>query len=882
MKKHFRVPPIAGGSQRDVSRELDLHIDLRAKEFEAAGMSPGDARRAALDAFGDRREIEGQVGDIHDATVSRRERHAWLAELRQDLIVGVRTLRRSPSFALVALLTLGIGIGANTAIFGVLRSVLLRPLPYPHAEQLVQVWSDHRALGRAEPEWLTPPDFADWRDQNTTFSGMAAYQGWFPDLTGSGDPESISGLLVSGNFFDVLGAKPALGRLFTMSDDDPGAERTALLSFDFWQRRFGGDRSIIGRPLMLNGTSWTVVGVLSPDFHAPIQAVARDIFGPMRRPANSGCARGCIVLRVIGRMKPNVSINAAQADLARIAGRIAEQYPSTNARVGAWLVPLHEQITGSSRSALVSLTTAVALVLIIGCVNLANLLLVRGAARGREIGVRAALGAGRWRVIRQLLTENALLALLGGTLGLALGVAGTRVLGTLVPQNVRDVQQIRIDTAVVLFALGITIAAALIFGIVPALRAVRPALVSSLRSGGRETGRHAQALRSSLVVTQLTFAVVLLIGAGLLVRSFVTMQNVDLGFRADDVYLSTVHFPQSRYPDVARVRAGTNDVLARLAANPAVRLVQATDLPPLSGGDQDIGMLPVGATPRPGVSLSIWYRAVTPGYQQAMRMRLRNGRFISADDRDGAPLVGVINEEAARRFWPGQDPVGRVFATGDDPKATRIRVVGVVADDRHDGPNQPYKAEVFVSLDQFPSRGPTMVLQARGDVAALNAAVRQTIHDVDPLIPVGTLERFDRRVGDAVALPRLYATLVGLFAAAALLLAALGVYGVMAHGVAQRQREIGVRLALGASPRGIGRMVLTEAGRLALAGALLGVVGATALGQLLERLLFGVSPYDPLTLAAVPAVLAGVTLLAAWIPARRAMRLDPLIAIREE
>ena len=882
-KKHFRLPSSANSSQRDVSRELDLHIDLRAKEFEAMGMSPADARQAALEAFGDRREIEVEVGDIHGATVNRREQHTWLEELRQDLVVGLRTLRRSPSFALIALLTLGIGIGANTAIFGVLRSVLLRPLPYPHSEQLVQVWSDHRAIGRAQPEWLTPPDFVDWRDQNTTFSGMAAYQGWAPDLTGAGDPESLGGLLVSGNFFDVLGAKAAAGRLITMSDDDAGAERAVLLSYDFWQRRFGGDRSIIGRPLTLNGASWTVVGVLAADFRAPIQAGARDVFAPMRRPANGGCGRGCIVLRVIGRMKPNVSVSAAQADLARIAARIAEQYPSTNAKVGAWLIPLHEQLTGSSRSALVSLTIAVALVLIIGCVNLANLLLVRGAARSREIGVRAALGAGRWRVNRQLLTENALVAVVGGALGHGLGIAGTRVLGTLVPQSVRDVQQIHIDAVVILFALGITIAAALIFGIVPALRAVRPTLMTSLRSGGRETGRHAQALRSSLVVTQLTFAVVLLVSAGLLVRSFLLMQQVDLGFRADGIYLTTVRFPQTRYGDIARVRSTLDDLLARLRANPAVRSAELTDLPPLSpGGDQDIGAIPVGSTPTPGQPASIWYRSVSTGYLQTMHMRLLSGRLLTADDRDGAPLVGVINEEAARRFWPGQNAVGHAFATDDGPDGKRVTVVGVIAAEHHDGPNQPYKAEVFISLNQFPSRGLTLVLEPRSDAASLGAAVRQTIHDVDPLIPLRTLEPFEQRVGDAIALPRLYATLVALFATAALLLAALGVYGVMSHGVAQRQREIGVRLALGASPGGIGRMILSEAGRLAIAGALLGLVGAMAIGQVLSRLLFGVTPYAVVTLLVVPTLLALVTLIAAWIPARRAMYLDPLIAIREE
>ncbi|MGH2897470.1 MAG: ABC transporter permease, partial [Solirubrobacteraceae bacterium] len=446
--------------------------------------------------------------------VIQRERRDWFGELRQDLVVGACVLRRAPSFALVAILTLAIGIGANTSIFGVLRSVLLRPLPYPHPEQLVQVWADHRALGRAEPEWLMPPDFADWRDGSATFSAMSGYLGWAPDLTGTGDPESLNGVVVSGNFFDMLGAKPAHGRLLTPADDDAAAPRAVVLSHAFWTRRFGADPRVVGRLLTLNGVEWSVVGVLSPEFRVPVPGGAPDVIGAIRRPTNSKCGRGCIVLRAIGRMKPGVSVQAAQADLSRIAARIAHDYPETNAKVGAWLIPLHEQIAGSTRPALVALSVAVAFVLLIGCVNLANLLLVRGAARGREIGVRAALGAGRWRVIRQLVTENTLLAVIGGVVGVAIGIAGTRVLGTLVPDSVRQVQEIRVDGVVLAFAAAITLLSAALFGLVPAIHAVRPSLMSTLR--GAQSGPQGNLLRSALVVTQLSFAVVLLVSAGLL------------------------------------------------------------------------------------------------------------------------------------------------------------------------------------------------------------------------------------------------------------------------------------------------------------------------------------------------------------------------------
>jgi putative ABC transport system permease protein len=880
VKRTFK-PNSEKSAPKDVEREIDLHIDLRAREFEAQGMSRDDARRAALAAFGDRAAIADEVTDIRASTVRDRQRRDWLDELRMDLLVGLRILRRTPSFTLVALLTLAIGIGANTAIFGVLRSVLLRPLPYPHAEQLVQVWSDHRAIGRAQPEWLTPPDFVDWRDGNSTFSSMASYQGWFPDLTGNGDPETVGGLLVSGTFFDVLESKPAVGRLITKADDDTSAQRVVVLTHAFWQRRFGGDRSIVGKQLTLNGVPWTVAGILSPEFRSPTP-IAPNIIAPARRPPNGGCGRGCIVLRVIGRLKPNVSLAAAQADVGRIAARIAQDYPRTNAKVGAWLIPLHEQITGETKPALITLSVAVAFVLLIGCVNLANLLLVRGAARGREIGVRAALGAGRGRVIRQLLTENLLLAIGGGVLGVGLGVLGTRLLGAVVPATVRDVQDIRVDGTVLAFAAGITLLSALLFGLVPALHAVRAGLMTSLRTSSGQSGRRDNMLRRWLVITQLSFAVVLLVSAGLLMRSFLLMQRVDLGFKSQNVYVTGVTFRAQRYPDGQRALGAIEDMLTRLRANPAIKTAEATDLPPLSGGDQDITAIPVGSAPVQGQPPSIWYRAVTLGYLRALNMRLVAGREFIADDRKGAPLVGVINEEAARRFWPNQNPIGKVLAAGRAADAPRLTVVGVVRSAHHDGPNQPYKTELFLPFAQFPARGVSLVLEPARDVAAMTAAVRQTMHDVDPLIPVGKFDELANLAGSTVELPKLYATLVTLFATAALLLAALGVYGVMSYSVAQRQREIGVRLALGAEPSGIRAMVLGEGGRLAIIGLALGLVGALLAGQLLAKLLFGIGRYDTPTLVTVPLVLGIVTLIASWIPARRAMRLDPVWAIREE
>ncbi|MEP6764880.1 MAG: ABC transporter permease [Gemmatimonadaceae bacterium] len=881
MKKTFHLSAGVDGALKDVNREIELHLELRTKEFEALGMNAEDARRAALEAFGDRNAIEHEVSALRETTVRERQRRDWFAELKQDALIGLRSLRRARAFTIVALLTLGVGIGANTAIFSVVRSILLRPLPYANAEQLVQLWTDHRALGRAEPEWLNPPDFFDWRDNNKTFVAMAAYQGWGPDMTGNGDPESLSGLSVSGNMFAMLNARPAIGRLLATADDDAGAEPVAIISNAFWKRRFGSDSTILGKQLTLSGTPWTVVGVLPASFRAPLPT-APDIFRAIRRPANAPCDRNCFTYKVIGRMKAGVSIDAARADISRLAAQEARDYPQSNAKVGAWLVPLHEQLVGQSKSALFALSVAVLLVLLIGCVNLANLLLVRGAARTRELGVRAALGAGRGRMIRQLLTENLMLALMGGAIGIALGVVGSRVMATMVPQSIRQVQEIRIDAPVLIFAGAITLFAALLFGLLPAIQAVRSNLMGALRSGTRETGRRGGALRSSLVVAQLSLAVVLLVGAGLFLRSFLMLQQVDLGFRSSGVALAPVFFPRGRYPDAPRAILALEELTGKLRANPAFKSVEITDLPPLNPGDQDVTAIPVGEPPRTDLPPSMWIRSVSPGYLSQMHMRLIAGRNITAADKDSGALVAVINQESARRYFPGTNAVGRQLATGPEANARKLTVIGIVASGRQDGPNQPFKNEMFLPIAQFPARGVTLIIEPSHSLAAANDAFRSTLHEVDALIPAPTLEPIEVRLGTAVALPRLYTMLVAIFATAALLLAVLGVYGVMAYSVAQRQREIGVRLALGAAPSTILAMVVRQGGKLALIGVVVGVGSALLLGQFVKSLLFGVTAFDAPTLIVVPLVLGAMTIVASWLPARRAMKVDPLTAIRAD
>ncbi len=881
MKKHFRLDKSVKGAADDVHREIDLHIELRAREFEAQGMSPDDARQAALAAFGDPRSVEAEVTSLRLATVRERERRAWIADTVQDVVVAMRGLVRTPAFTIIALLTLALGIGANTAIFSVVQPILLRDLPYPAADQLVQVWTDHRSLGRAEPEWLTPPDFEDWRRDNQTFSALTAYQGWGPDLTGQGDPISLNGLAASGNFLEMLGARPAAGRLLTMADDDAGAEPAVVLSHALWMTRFGGDSSIVGRLITLNGDAWRVVGITDASFRAPVVGPA-DVIRTMRRPPTDGCGRGCIVLRSIGRLKPGVSVAQAQQDLQRLATKQAQDFPDTNAGVGAWLIPLHDQLTGDVRPALLALGAAVGFVLLIACVNLANLLLVRGAGRARELSVRASLGAGRGRIIRQLLVESAVLAIAGGALGLIVGSVGSRLLIQLIPDSVTQINNVGMDRTTVLFTVGLTFLAAALFGLLPSLNAARADLMSTLRSGSRDIGGQSGGLRRTLVVSELALAVVLLVAAGLLMQSFLSLRRVELGFRADEALITPVFFPRSRYQEPMRAVLAVEQLLERLRANPAIRSAEGADIVPLGGGgDQDMTAIAIGEPPRAGGQSALWYRSITPGYMNALGMRLIAGRQFNAEDRRGSAPVVIVNEEAARQLWGTKDPIGRVIATSPDPADPRPTVIGVVANVRHDGPNEAYKPEMFLPLGQFPNRFVSVVISSAVGLDATTAIVREALSEIDPLLPLTPPVSLSARAGETVALPKLYATLVGVFAASALLLAMIGVYGVMAYAVSQRQREIGVRLAMGADPSAIRRLVLSEGGRLALMGIAVGALLAIGAARLLSALLFGVGAFDLTTFVVVTVLLASMALLASWLPAQRAMRINPLDAMRE-
>lgn len=876
MKRRFHWTRGPGDAGDEVRREIDEHLELRAREFEAQGMDPEAARRAAANVFGDRTEIEREIRTLRTGTIKTRERRDRWGALSQDLKIALRGLARSPGFTIAALFTLALGIGATSAVFSVVRSVLLRPLPYPNADRLVQLWTDHRAKGRTTPEWFQPPEFLEYQARNTTFAAMAAYSGWGPNLTGEGEPQALNGGLVSWQYFRVLGVGPVLGRDFTEADDRPEAEPVVLLSDGLWQGRFGGDRNIVGRQIQLNGQSWTVLGVMPREFRPP---AAAEIWRPYRRPANAGCGWGCVTWRGIGRLKPGITFSQARQDLDKTAAQLAIEHPQSNEGVGSWPIPLHEQITGPSRRPLFAIGGAVVFVLLIGCVNIASLLLLKGSARARELSVRAAIGAGRGRLVRQLLTESLVLAVLGGGLGFLVGWWGSRLLGTLVPPAVRSVQAIQVDVVTLAFTAGVTLVAGLLCGVLPSLQSARADLMGALRTS-KEAAHRTQAIRSGLVAVEIAVAVLLLVGAGLLGRSFLSLTRTELGFRTSGIATAGVLFPAARYDSAAKAVVAIEATLARLRTMPGIVAAEAADQLPLAGGgDQDIDVIPIGEPLPPGREYyGTWYRTVTPGYQATMRMPLVEGRQFTPEDRAGAQPVVIVNQEATRRMWAGKSPVGRVVRAS----GVEAIVVGVVANARPDGPMQPEKAEIFLPLSQFPTRGVAFIVESGQGTAAAISSLRAALHDVDPLAPLAGVTTMETLAADAVALPRVYALLLGIFAAAALLLALVGVYGVMAYSVAQRQREIGVRLALGAAPGAIRGLILRRGGALVAAGLIAGLGGAAAMTGLLRALLFGVPPLDVVTFGGVALLLGGMALLACWVPAGRATRVDPVVVLREE
>jgi putative ABC transport system permease protein len=808
--------------------------------------------------------------------------------LLQDFRYAARRLLRSPGFTAVVLVTLTLGIGATTAIFSIVNAMLLQPLPYPRSDRLVMVWQDWRARGGPATEWFNMPDLLDWREQNGTLEEITAFGGWGPNLTGSGEPERLAAQQVTAGYFRVLGVDALLGRTFIPADEQPGAARVVVLSHAFWRQRFSADPRIVGQSIELNGEPNTVIGVMPERFRPPFDVTTQLWRVFLRDPAAGGClnSRGCVVLQAFARMKPGVTVERAQTDLATIAARLAQQYPATNAGRGANVVPLQEQLTGDARPALLTLLGAVGFVLLIACVNVANLLLARGAVREREVAIRTALGAARARLVRQLLTESLLLALAGGALGLLLAVWGVDLLIAMVPAEIAALFEIGLSAPVLMFALGATILAGVMFGLAPALQGTRANLSDAFKEGGRgATAGGSSRMRAGLVVAEIAIALTLLVGSGLMLRSFMRLQGVDPGFDPSRLWTGNLALPPRAYPGDTAIVAFYTQLIDGLAARPEVASVAAVSVMPFSGNNTDTGISVEGRpNASPEQAPDMWYRIVTPAYHETMRIPLRAGRTFTAADREGTPGVAIMNETAARRLWPGESAVGKRFKFGATPpdSAPWVTVVGVVGDVRHTALETPATMEMYLPQAQIGARAMSLVIRATQDAGRLTPLVRAEVARLDPSLPIAGVSTMEQLLRASLAMPRLYMALLALFAAVALALAAVGIYGVIAYDVEQRTREIGVRMALGASREAVLGMVVRQAGVLAIAGIGAGLLAAFALSRVMRSFLYDVSTTDPLTFVAVPIVLGGVALLASYLPARRAAGVEPTVALRYE
>ena len=811
--------------------------------------------------------------------------------LWQDIRYGVRLLIKTPGFTAIAVIALALGIGANTAIFSVVNALVFSPLLFADADRLVQVWGTNAQLPAefANHHEVSPGDVAAWRTRTNVFEDIALYRHTSFNLTGVGEPERFEGARISGGFFAVLGAATLVGRTVQPEDDRPEAARVVVLSHGLWQRRFGGDPGVVGQSLTLNGEPYAVIGVLSPDFKLPHVGTAA-FWTPFAFNAEQAVAHRNRNLYAIARLKPNVTLEQAQVEVSAVSAQIAQSNPETSEGWGGRLVPLQEEVTRLYRSAMLILLGAVALVLLIACANVANLLLMRAAGRGREMAVRAALGANRWRLIRQLVVESLLLALLGGAVGLLIAMWGMDMITAAIPAEMRNFipryQEIGISGETLAFAFVISVVASVIFGLAPALHASRPDLNEALKEGSGKTagGARQQRLRGLLVVSEVALALILLISASLLIKSFVRLQQVDLGFDAESLLTAKVDLPQAGYASPDQITAFYDRALEEMSRMPGALSVGAINRLPLGGSNTGTTFAIEGRPQAPDEEpLAARIRMISDGYFQAMRTPLIAGRQLATGDRANAPLVVVVNETMARRFFrSAAEAVGqRVVVSRGGVSAPR-EIVGVVQDVKYSAPAEQAGAQIYVPYAQLPDRSMSLVIRTAGDPAALAPALRNAIWVVDPNQPISDIRPMPEIVAENLTASRMTSAMLGVFAGIATLLAALGIYGVISYSVAQRTHEIGIRLALGAGQRDIVKMVVGQGLALAGIGVAMGLAGAFAMTRSLSSLLYGVSGTDPAIFIGVTLVLIVVAFVASYFPARRATRVDPMVALRYE
>ncbi|HET9982178.1 MAG TPA: ABC transporter permease [Longimicrobiales bacterium] len=871
----------AGGSRRlrwpwrtrseieaEVDEEIAFHLDMRTRQLVGAGLSSEAARAQALREFGDVAAARASLRASDERGEERRRRREWLAEVRQDGRFSLRALRRNPGFALVAVLTLALGIGANTAIFSVVNGILLRPLPYRSADRLVVAG-------------MSLPDYRDVVERSNVFEATSVWATNIYKLaTDSGEPEQVMGAVVSPAFFPMLAA-PALGRTFRPEED---RAPLAVISHGLWQRRFGGDRGVLGRTLRLSGDVYTIVGVMPPSFEFPDASfeVWVPLGSAMVKVPEQELNRSLRIFRVLGRLRPGVDMARVRADARAISARLAREHPDTNEGVQLEFEPLYDRVVGAVRPALLILLGAVGFVLLIACANVANLLLARTTARAREMAVRRALGAGRGRLARQLLTESVVLALAGGALGVGLAAWLLRTLphlGTDLPR----LAEVGVDARVLAFAALATLATSVLFGLAPALHGAGEAVAEALKEGGRGAvgGGRGGVLRRGLIVAEIALSMVVLVGAGLLVRSLVRMLDQDVGFQPAGLLTTNVEL--FHYENPARRAVMLDQVIRRVAALPGVAAVGAgTGLPPRTA-QRGTGFLVAGRVPDEVERARAYFLAVTPAYFAAMGAPVLRGRaFRDSDGAGDAPVV-IINKTLAARLFPGRDPIGAQLELVDpDQDSTWRTIVGVVPDIRYQGLDDPGDAAIYTPFPQTPFLWANLMVRAHGPPRRLEQALRAAIESVDPQLTPARIEAMEELVSESVAQRRFHTLLLTGFALLATLLAAVGIYGVIAYSVSQRTREIGVRLALGAAPRAVIRSVLREGLGLALAGVAIGLLAALGLTRMMTSLLYGVSPTDATTLAGVAALLVVVAGVASGVPAWRAARVDPLVALRHD
>ena len=798
-------------------------------------------------------------------------------EMFQDLRYGARMLVNNPGFAFVSVLTLALGIGANTAIFSIVNAVLLQPLPFSEPDRLVWVWGNIRNGGNRAS--TSPLDYLDYRARNTSFEHFAATYSIpaFFNLTGTGDPERLQGQAATGNFFQALGVNAELGRTFLLENEEPGRDQVVVLSYRLWQRRFGGDPSLIGKTLSLDGKSLEVIGVMPADFNFPRNT---ELWTPMNfRTAPEMMQRKAHFLRPVGRLKPGVTLAQAQADMDAVAANLEAQNPESNTGWNLRMVSLQEQLVGNIRPTLRVLFGAVGLVLLVACANVANLLLVRASSRRKEIALRMALGAGRFRIVRQMLTESMLLALAGGTAGVFIAAWGIDLLVGFSGNDIPPTAKIGIDGVVLGFTLCVSLLTGIVFGLVPALPATQPEKLSeTLKEGGRG-GSSRNRTRNLLVVFETAIAVVLLIGAGLLIRSFIRLQNVGPGFEAANVLTVRIDLPREKYNSPEKTAAFWSQLHDRIAALPGVEAVGMNTELPLSGQPNDTPFSVEGRPPvQPNQQFGADFRRVNQDYLRSLRIPLKRGRDFTAQEvRQGARVV-LISETLADGVFPGEDPLGQRLLLGLK-ETIPFEIIGIVGDIRH----RTLEAAPFATMYLPALEGwSNLTIRAAGDPLRLATAVRKEVQAIDPDQPIAAVRSMEQVVAESVGAPRYRTLLLGLFAFVALLLAAIGIYGVTSYAVAQRTHEIGIRMALGAQTRAVHRLVIGQGITLALVGVSAGLIGAFALTRLLAGLLFGVTATDPMTFTGVAVILTVIALIACWIPARRAARVDPMVALRHE